>query len=439
MKKTVVLVLCFISSLVYSQHNISGTFSPADEYSWLIAYRLTPTSQVYVADTKIKKGEFNLEIPTNALPGTYRLVYAVPQDEFYIDVLYSGKEDIILNFKSGEEVAFITSKENILFSTYFKEIADLERDVIKYYSSKSKNTKEYKKLNNSLLSVQKAYESKTNGLLVNDFIKANHPFIATSNLTPEQYIKAKKDDYFTYLDFTNTTLQGSNFLKNKVINFAFTALPLKSLSDAEIEEEIQSNINTVAQIIKNLSDDYQFTLFHSIYKNASSLELSLIPDFVLNQYLKSTVNSEENKKTLKQIEAENRLRIGAIAPEIEWQSKGKQKKLSTLESARNYILIFWSSTCSHCLHELPALHKELKKFSQIQVVAIGLEDDEISWKLESEKLNDFEHVIALGKWDSKYADLYDIHQTPTYYILDSKKRIVLKPESDKVVVDFLTH
>ena len=101
------------------------------------------------------------------------------------------------------------------------------------------------------------------------------------------------------------------------------------------------------------------------------------------------------------------------------------------------MLVFWSSTCGHCLKELPALHKELQTNTAVKVVAIGMEDDQYSWNIESEKLEAFEHIIALGKWDSDYANLYDIHATPSYFILDADKRIVAKPETDKDVVNFL--
>jgi thiol-disulfide isomerase/thioredoxin len=108
-----------------------------------------------------------------------------------------------------------------------------------------------------------------------------------------------------------------------------------------------------------------------------------------------------------------------------------------MEGNENYVLVFWSSTCGHCLRELPALHKRLKNNTSIKVIAIGLEDDDIYWKMESEKLEDFEHAIALGKWDSEYADLYGIVSTPSYFILDKDKHIIAKPENDKGVIEFL--
>jgi thioredoxin-related protein len=71
------------------------------------------------------------------------------------------------------------------------------------------------------------------------------------------------------------------------------------------------------------------------------------------------------------------------------------------------------------------------------VIAVGLENDEVSWNIEAAKLEKFEHAISLGKWESEYAALYNIQSTPTYFILDENKYIIAKPENVNDVVSFL--
>jgi len=149
---------------------ISGTFSPAKDYSWIIAYRLKPGTQVYAADTAIKNGAFSLSLPENSPQGTYRLVYAVPQEEFYFDVIYNGIEDINLNFNIDQGVSFTGSKENILFSTYFNELSTIERDIISFYSKGSSDIKTYQKILRNYRDVQESYEKKSEGLVANQFI-----------------------------------------------------------------------------------------------------------------------------------------------------------------------------------------------------------------------------------------------------------------------------
>lgn len=437
MKRLIPLVLCLFGYFAQGQHTISGTFSPAKDYSWLIAYRLKPGTQVYVADTAINDGEFALEIPENAEPGTYRLVYAVPQEEFYFDVIYNGKEGIKLAFETDKGPMFIISKENILFSTYFKETQEMERQLIAFYSSGSSDSDEFNKIIRSYMAMQHSYLERTENLMTQEFIRANRPYIPLRYEPVEEYVKNRKNHYFDSLDFSNPILQASGFLTDKIANYVFTALPLEQISQSETEKAIQENIKSIATKLEGVNDTYKFHIYYTLWAQAAASSFNETSDFVYSTYLESLADSTNNQKIKDEIEIHNRLRIGAKAPELSWKDGGSIKKLNSLKGSENYIVVFWSSTCSHCLKELPALHKELSKNENIKVIAVGLEDDELNWRLESEKLSNFEHAIALGKWESGYAKLYDIHATPTYFILDSDKRIIAKPESDKDVVEFL--
>jgi thiol-disulfide isomerase/thioredoxin len=437
MKRLFFSLIFLIAITAKAQNTISGTFSPAKEYSWLIAYRLKPGTQVYVADTAIKDGKFNLKLPENSISGTYRLVYAVPQEEFYFDVIYNAKEDIQLNFNQEEGVNFITSKENILFGTYFREINAIEKDLISYYSEGSTEIKRYRKILTKHNEVQNIYLEKSEGLIANQFIKANESYNPSDYESVQDYVQNRKDYYFNNLDLQNFVLQASGFLTDKLTNYAFTALPLEPMEKRETEKEIQANISTIVKNLVGVSETYTFHVLYTLWTQSTGSGFENTADFIFETYLKSSPIASNNKDIIDKIEIYNRLRIGAIAPELSWQVADNDKSLSSLKEAENYLLIFWSSTCGHCLRELPALHNALKENQNIKVVAVGLEDDKSLWKIESDKLDHFNHAIALGKWESDYAKLYDINSTPSYFILDSDKKIIAKPETDKEVVEFL--
>lgn len=436
--KQFLFIYIFLSVVfVKAQNNIKGNFSPAKDYSWLIAYRLKPGTQVYVADTGIKEGEFSLKLPENSIAGTYRLVYAIPQEEFYFDVIYNGEEDIELNFNSDEGVNFISSKENILFNSYFKEINAVQSELISYYSNAATNVDDFKKITNKYQERQQFYEKKSAGLIANQVITANKPYIPSNYETVENYIQNRKNSYFTEIDFKNPVLQASGFLTDKLTNYVLTALPLEQLEKEETEKEIQGNISRVIENLDGVSDSYSFHLLYTLWTQIIASGYQDTGDFIFQNHLKSSPLAAENQEIIDKIEIYNRLRIGAVAPEITWKLEDKNINLSDLKSAKNYILVFWSSTCGHCLKELPALHKELKESSAVKVIAVGLENDTISWNIESAKLDDFHHAIALGKWESDYANLYDIQSTPSYFILDTDKKIIAKPETDKEVIEYL--
>ncbi len=437
MKNTLLTFFLLVVLGVQAQYSISGTFMPAKDYKWLIAYRLKPGTQNYIAQTKVQNGVFSLKIPEKALPGTYRLVYAVPQEEFYFDVIYNGKEDISLAFDSNNGVSFLNSKENILFNTYFKKIIDLEQQIVDFYTQGNTNKKEYAVIAKKMHSLQKSYEVKSEGLMANHFIKSNEPYIPKEYQSIHDYVNSKKEGYFNALEFDNPILQASGFLTNKLVNFVFTALPLEANTRKERQEAMISNVDIINKRISPINTKYKVHLYYTLWAQAASNDHTKTADYIYDTYLKALSTEGGNQDIVVQVEEHNRLRIGAVAPDIKWTKSNTKYELSTLEGAENYVLIFWSSTCSHCLRELPALHKELKNNKKIVVVAVGLEDDDITWKQESARMPQFEHVIALGKWDSEYANLYAINRTPAYFILDRDKKIIAKPEVDKEVIEFL--
>jgi thiol-disulfide isomerase/thioredoxin len=365
------------------------------------------------------------------------MVYAVPQEEFYFDFIYNGKEDIVLSFDSQKGLSFTSSIENLLYAKYFNEIHGLEEQIAQFYSEQKKDRDLLLKRFKNLAEAQKSYEIQSEGLLSGHFIRANRPYIPSTYEDVETYVMHKKQHYFDALDFNDPVLQGTSFITDKVVTYVFTALPNGQLSTKERTLAITENVKEVAEVLETVSATNKVQLFHSLWTEASNDNLNSVADFIYNNYLKSLATETNKLDIIKKIEIQNRLRFGAIAPEITWTEGSTTKKLSGLGAATNYVIVFWSSTCSHCLQQLPELHKGIKDMAGVKVLAMGLEDDDVTWKKESVKLPGFIHGIALGKWESPYADIYDIHQTPTYYILDSEKRIVAKPDDYQEVIKFL--
>lgn len=435
--RQIVLLFLFGTNALCAQYPISGTFSPAEDYKWLIAYKLRPGSQVYVGDTAIKEGKFSLDIPEDEKTGIYRLVYAVPQEEFYFDVIYNGKEPIALSFDTDTGLAFTTSEENKLFDTYFREIGKAEQEIINFYTSRLTDEKVFAELVENLRSVQIEYTTKSKGLICHDFVVANHPYIPSGFESIQVYIRNREQHYFKGLDFKNPILQASGFLIDKVVNYVLTALSLESLSLSETEKEMQNNLRTVHSYMQDVDSSFSTRMYHNLWVETAIRGFNATSDFVYNTYLKALAMETNSTEIIDKIEVHNRLRLGAIAPEITWKDGDTLQKLSSLNATENYILVFWGSGCDHCLNELPKLQERLKGNTGFKVVAVGLEDDDSNWQREAARLPDFEHAISLGKWQSEYADLYAITQTPTYFILDRDKKIIVKPEDYEEVTSFL--
>ncbi|WP_405410997.1 TlpA family protein disulfide reductase [Maribacter sp. Asnod1-A12] len=437
MKFLLSFYLICISFSIQAQGSISGNFSPPKDFKWLIAYELTPNGERYSVDTAIRDGSFILEMPTTAQAGIYRLVYAVPQDEFYIDVIYNKKEDVKFNFNLKDGLTITNSEENKWYHEYFKKITVAQDDLLEYYESGGDSQQEYTNIIDELSTIQTTFEEKHANTIAHKFIKANRGYIPTKFENLETFLKNKKQHHFDHLTINDPLLQSSNLLTDKFASYAFSALPLSITTKDEFEVEVNKNIKTIAGLIATTPIGFQEKAFHQLWEVAEINGMATVQDTIFKNHLKKLAIANNNQKLVDEIEMASRLRTGAISPDITWEVNGKKHSLLNMEKADNYLLVFWSSTCSHCLKELPALHKEIEGYENLKIIAVGLEDDDVNWKEVSATLPRFNHAIALGRWESDYAQTFGIQSTPTYFILDSEKRFLAKPESDKEVIEFL--
>ncbi|WP_396632423.1 TlpA family protein disulfide reductase [Maribacter sp. R86514] len=437
MKVIFSICLLFISLSSIAQVSIAGNFSPPKDFKWLIAYELTPNGERYSVDTAVRDGSFELEMPLTAQAGMYRLVYAVPQDEFYIDVIYNKKEDVKFNFNLQDGLTITNSEENKWYHEYFSKITTAQDKLIEFYETQNKPNREYNGIIKELNTIQTSFEEKHATTIAHKFIKANRSYIPSEFEDLETFLKNKKQHHFDYLAITDPVLQGSNFLIDKFSSYVFSALPTDITTKEQLAIEVNKNVKTTAEFIKTTPLGFQERAMHQLWKIADVNNMLNVQDYIFKNHLKKLAITNNNQKLVDEIEMASRLRIGAISPDITWQANGKKHSLLTIEPAENYLLVFWSSTCSHCLKELPQLHKEVQDYENLKVIAVGLEDDDVNWKEVSKTLPVFNHAIALGRWESDYARTFGIQSTPTYFILDSEKRFLAKPESDKEVVEFL--
>jgi thiol-disulfide isomerase/thioredoxin len=437
MKVLISICLLFISLSIQAQGSIAGNFSPSKDFKWLIAYELTPNGERYSIDSAVRDGSFELEMPLTAQAGMYRLVYAVPQDEFYIDVIYNKKEDVKFNFNLQDGLTITNSEENKWYREYFSKITAAQDKLIEFYETNIESNKEYVSIIKELNAIQTTFEEKHATTIAHKFIKANRSYIPSEFEDLETFLKNKKQHHFDHLAINDPVLQGSNFLTDKFSSYVFSALPTDITTKEQLAMEVNKNVKTTAEFIKTTPIGFQERSMHQLWKIADVNDMPSVQDYIFKNHLKKLAIANNNQKLIDELELATRLRIGAVSPDITWQANGKKQSLLAMEEAENYLLVFWSSTCSHCLKELPALHEEVKEYDNLKIIAIGLEDDDVNWKEVSATLPGFNHAIALGRWESEYAHTFGIQSTPTYFILDSEKRFLAKPESDKEVVEFL--
>ncbi len=423
--KNLLYLLIFIPTLLISQNTIKATFTPVKDFTWAVLYKNSPTGTVYVAQSRIVEGNLVFKLNEKATKGVYKLVYAVPQNVYNFDIIYDGKEDIELRFNLKDGAIFQKSSENILLNSYLSEMATLGQTLEAEYSKENSNSNTISNIYESQRELQKTYEKNSTGTLVNHFIKANKPYIPEKFETISNYQQNQVVNYFKNIDFNDEVLQSSNLLVEKSLAY------ITGIETQGMTKEMSYNINVDNVAIKTMRIDLntQKYFYGTLWQKLVNFNLISAANYLGERYLIPIGKQLNDLDLVLKLTQFKNLSIGNPAPDFVID-KSSGKKLSELDVAENYILVFWSSGCSHCLKELPQLYSLTEELNstKYKVVAVGLEEDNIKWSNEVKKFPNFINAIKLQKWDNKVVKDYALTSTPTYFVLDQNKKFKFKPE-----------
>ena len=437
MLKNLLVALLFISLGVQSQNSITGIVSPKNDLvTRVILYQLNGAKQVYISNSTIANDQFKIEIPKGTSAGMYRLTFT-PEVFGFVDFIFS-QEDVSLKFNSrnlSNSVEFLTSEENKIYANYLAENLNLQQKLdslqIVFFGLKDKKQDEftidlYVKNLNLYTKSQNQFEEKTEGKLANHFIKASRKYFApTLFASPQEYLNSVKQHYFDFINFENSDLKNAIFFSEKAIEYV---LYLNVSDDFQVQNALFKNaINEVMQKVGEsnaVKSDILISLIHAF----EQFENMAMAGFVIDEFYSKLPVDFKNEALIAEMQSKIKLAIGNKAPEITWEENGVQKKLSELNVANNFILVFWSTTCSHCLQEIPKLYEFSIGNAAIHVVAVALEDDKTDFDLFAAKFKGWTNILGLKKWKNEMAKEYKINSTPTYFILDKDKKIIAKPE-----------
>lgn len=412
-----------------AQYSIKGTFLPSDQYNYALLYKITPETNVYVNNAEIKNGRFSFSLDSTVTKGMYRIVYALPQEENNFDIIYNAKENIELSFDQEIGVNFIKSIENNLTSSYTREMDAISQSIGDYFKSASKDTLTLVKIFKKQAEVQNKFEKTAKGTIALSFIKANRPYIPKKYESIKVYVKNLKDYYFNYIDFDNEILQSSNFLSERIISYVF------GMTDENKDElaTYRANIDDVFEEMREAKPAIKKSLLVILWQQMADLSLETTANYISDKYLIPIAEKTQDKALVETLKKFKNTSLGTVAPDFAFEKTygdvTTKTKLSALNNANQYVIVFWSSACSHCMQEIPQLQKFIKMQpkGKLQVVAIGLEDSPNNWKKLIATYPEFINVLGLGKWTNKLGVLYNVNATPTYFILDKNKKIIAKP------------
>jgi thiol-disulfide isomerase/thioredoxin len=240
---------------------------------------------------------------------------------------------------------------------------------------------------------------------------------------------------FREMDYTDPRLYKSGLFKDAIeSHFWLLENSGRSLDSVFIEMQlsIDAMMKNLAKDERKLNEvtDYLFDLLerHSLFNASEYLALK-----VLNE-VSCTIDND----LAKQLETYRAMKKGNTAPDIffkgdsfapGYMANNFPQKLSDIRSPYT-VVVFGASWCPKCTEEIPAIANLYTKWNQhgVEVVFVSLDENKEAYKNFIQKFP-FISTCDYKKWEGAIVKDYYVFGTPTMYLLDSKREILLRPNS----------
>jgi thiol-disulfide isomerase/thioredoxin len=239
---------------------------------------------------------------------------------------------------------------------------------------------------------------------------------------------------FRSMDYTDTRLYKSGLFR-EAIESHFWLLENSVNSLEVVFEEMKLSIDAMMdklvnnEVVFNEVTQYLFDLLerHSLFQASEYLALK-----VLNE-----VRFPINNNLALQLETYRAMKIGKVAPnflfdgEVLNMPKASISKLSDIQSEYT-LVVFAASWCQKCTEEIPEIGNLYPKWKSegLEVVAISLDNDPASFRSFFGQFP-FTSICDYKMWEGSIVNQYYVFASPTMFLLNKNKEILLRPTSVK--------
>ncbi|MEY5049817.1 MAG: hypothetical protein RLZZ175_3176 [Bacteroidota bacterium] len=453
-------VILFTTFLLISFHSyaqdsivVKGTFIGNTKYAKVLMKKFE-VGNFPVGGATIKNDSFKLVLPPQISAGVYRFQYAVGEGEKYLDIIINGTEkQIAFTMEANEEMAlpkFTASVENQKWYAYQKQnslqmerIALLNQFINAYPNAQAEvvkvAVKEWEMEKALYLQNFEQFKTEMQGTWAYEMV-ANRPYYF-SNPTEDFRIQDfyKREHFWDNFDANNPKLLNTPLYTEHILNYLrYWMNPNMNFS---AEEKTNGFKRAVDVIIRKFTGNEETHTFAYKYL---SLGFKEIGEEEVLQYLDENYKNlaEQCFDAFEKTEFEKRmvgyaaLKQGNKAPDFKLNvvhTKLKAKSLYQLKSEKT-ILVFWSSTCPHCMEEMPKLNEWAASQKNTKVLAVSLDTDKTVHEETIKKFPALLHTCDYKGWNTDAATKYYIAATPTFIVLDKDKKILGKYSSVEQVV-----
>src|SRR5690606_29267751 len=290
--KRLVFLIAILPTVFFGQHTIKGTFSPAGDFNAIILYEITPSKLEYIENARLKEdGTFELKLDASANKGMYKLVYALPEEEHFIDIIYNAEEDIEFTFNLNDNVAFKSSKENKLMASYMHSMALIQQSIANFFTQKSEDYKALESLFKTQRDTQTNFEGAALGTLALNFIQANRFYIPEKFEDVKTYMANLETHFFDHVDFSNEVLQSSNFLRERMFDYVFRV----SHDGSDEASNYKKNIDVFYKAMNEAPLNIKGNLLLELWERMGLDGFEEVANYIADSYLIDIAKLQNNK------------------------------------------------------------------------------------------------------------------------------------------------
>ncbi len=437
-----IFLLVFLTSVsLQAQYSVTGKINSKGNFTWTLLYEIQNGKPVYVENADVKDGQFTFNFTKDQPAGIYRIYYQI-EDRLYIDFIYN-KESVSFTFNPEDpsgSITFSNSDENKIYQQYYRSISKEQKKLdsiqVAYFRSKDDKVlkelkKQYKKQLAEVLKTQKTFEKRSEGKLAHHFIVASARYNPKEpEKDPKSYLLGVKEHFFDHVDFNDKVLSNSTFINDKFLDYVFY---LNQADDQNTTNVLQKA--AIEEITTKISGNYPLLKTFeetALRQYVDDGNLRMVNYLLKDHYANLPLDYQDYAFKHK-VETEIKTAVGSKAPNLEWVERGDSRNLYDLFGYDYYIVVFFSSSCPHCQHEMPLLHDFIKDIKNVKVIAVGLEEERSGWEKMTAGWKEYINILDLEKWDSFRAKNYGVTAIPNYFVLDKNKVILAKPDDVKAL------
>ncbi len=219
---------------------------------------------------------------------------------------------------------------------------------------------------------------------------------------------------------------------------------LSQTPDSAMRDKAVGNMLDKAKGNRSSFDHFVKLYEHYLYDGNSPMRNDVVYESVLRYLIKTNLLSDLEKEAYRPVyKLVLRNKVGQIAEDFSYiTADGSTQKLSD-GKAKYTLLLFYDPDCSHCKETIQQLRDTpqlVQAFSELQlkVVAIDPWGDRSKWKNYQSELS-YEWINGFDSEGKILAsNLYDLKASPTIYLLDENKRVLLKDTYLQQVIQYFT-